>query len=156
MKLLAAIVLCIAVFIGAGVSGLSFYLWPTWLGDHPLNVTPAMLRQLTDLKREHKFGPDPARFYPGATDEVQRAAAQLAADQAIQALIDDLPKRPRRAVVLANFKQTLASFVTVESEERDELLHYLGRAMAICGVESSAELFNVWRYGFPYGWLLPG
>lgn len=156
MKLLAAIVLSIAVLIGAGVSGLSFYLWPTWFGDHHIHVTPAMLQQLTDLKREHKFGPNLAHLYPGAPDEVQRAAAQLAADRAIQALIDELPARPRRAVVLANFKHTLASFRTVESEERDELLHYLGRAMAICGVESSAELFNVWRYGFPYGWLLPG
>jgi hypothetical protein len=46
-----------------------------------------------------------------------------------------------------------AIFDTAESEERDQVLVYLSKIMEICGVHSSAELFNVWRYGFPYGWL---
>ncbi|WP_373925124.1 DUF4844 domain-containing protein [Duganella sp. sic0402] len=32
-------------------------------------------------------------------------------------------------------------------------MRYFGRMLDICGVENSGELFNVWRYGFPYGWL---
>ena len=51
-------------------------------------------------------------------------------------------------------KTTLANVDTSESEERDQVLVYLSKVMEICGVESSAELFNVWRYGFPYGWLI--
>jgi hypothetical protein len=50
-------------------------------------------------------------------------------------------------------KATLANFDTPESEERDQLLVYLTKVMRICGVDSSDELFNVWRYGFPYGWF---
>jgi hypothetical protein len=50
-------------------------------------------------------------------------------------------------------KVTLAKFDTPESEERDHVLAYLTKVMEICGVHSSAELFNVWRYGFPYGWF---
>jgi len=153
MKYLAMIVILVAAIVAAGVSGLSFYLWPTFLGDHRLNVTPAMLARLDELKREHKFGPDAASFYPGARNEAQRAAAQLAADNAIQALIDDLPAHPRRAVVLGHVKRALAGFTTIESEERDRMLFYLERALDICGIEGSSQLFNVWRYGFPYGWF---
>jgi hypothetical protein len=47
----------------------------------------------------------------------------------------------------------LAKFDTPESEERDQVLAYLTKVMEICGVRGSAELFNVWRYGFPYGWF---
>jgi hypothetical protein len=79
--------------------------------------------------------------------------AQAAVDSAIQSLIAELPVRPRRSTVLGTLKTTLANFGTTESEERDQILVYLTRVMQICGVESSAELFNVWRYGFPYGWL---
>lgn len=154
MKYLAMILIAIAALIAAGVTGLSFYLWPTSLGDHRVNVTPAMLERLADLKRERKFGPDDATFYPGALNEAERVAAQLVADSAIQALIDDLPAHPQRAVVLGHMKRALAGFATTESEERDRMLFYLGRALDMCGIESSSELFNVWRYGFPYGWFL--
>jgi hypothetical protein len=51
-------------------------------------------------------------------------------------------------------KATLADVDTSESEERDQILAYLDKVMTICGVESSDQLFNVWRYGFPYGWFL--
>jgi hypothetical protein len=30
----------------------------------------------------------------------------------------------------------------------------LSRVMTIVGVADSGELLNVWRYGFPYGWLI--
>ena len=46
------------------------------------------------------------------------------------------------------------NFNTAESEERDQILVYFNKVMRICGVQNSGELFNVWRYGFPYGWFL--
>jgi len=153
MKLLAILLAIVAGIVWAGVSGATFHVWPTGWGDHQLNVTPAMLEQLSVLKREHKFGPDPI-FYPGAPDEAQRVLAQRATDEAIQAVIDDLPVHPSRAAVLGHLKLALARFPTAESEERDRLLFYLGRVLDVCGIDSSGELFNVWRYGFPYGWFL--
>jgi hypothetical protein len=153
MKLLAIFIAVIAGIVWAGVSGAAFTVWPTGLGDHRLKVTPAMLAQLTALKHERKYEPD-SIFYSGALNEAQRALAQRATDQAIEAVIDDLPVHPSRAAVLGHLKLALASFPIAESEERDRLLFYLGRVLDVCGIDSSGELFNVWRYGFPYGWFL--
>lgn len=151
--MLAAVVVFVTSVVVAGIFGLTFLVWPTWLHDKPLSITPAVIERLRDLQAEHKFGPDIAAFYPGAPSEEQRAAAQAAVDSTIQTLITELPARPKRSTVLRTMKETLAHFDTSESEERDQILLYLTKVMDICGVESSGELFNVWRYGFPYGWL---
>ena len=107
----------------------------------------------TWLETESKFGPDAATFYPGAVNETQRLAAQTTVDSMIQSLITELPTRPQRSTVLRPMKLALAKFDSAESEERDQVLVYFSSVLQICGVESSTELFNVWRYGFPYGWL---
>ncbi|MYN44718.1 DUF4844 domain-containing protein [Pseudoduganella sp. FT93W] len=137
----------------AGMYGLTFYVWPTGFNDEKLNVTPELIQRLRSLQSEHKFGPDARTLYPGAANEAQRAAAQAAVDSAIQSLIVELPMRPQRSTVLRALKATLAGFDTSESEEREQILVYLTQVMQICGVESFSELFNVWRYGFPYGWF---
>ncbi|SFL58427.1 DUF4844 domain-containing protein [Rugamonas rubra] len=154
LKILASIAIVFAVIVFAGLSGLSFYVWPTGFNDHKLSVTPDVIQRLRTLQSEHKFGPDGLTFYPGAVNERQRLMAQAAVDSTIQSLIAELPKRPQRSTVLRTMKTTLANFNTTESEERDQVLEYLSKVMEICGVESSAELFNVWRYGFPYGWII--
>lgn len=89
----------------AGLSGLSFHVWPAGFNDHKLSATP------------------------------------------------ELSEHPQRSTVLRAMKAILVNFGTPESEERDQLLMYLTKVMQICGVDSSDELFNVWRYGFPYGWF---
>jgi hypothetical protein len=111
------------------------------------------MQRLRSFQLEHKFGPDASTFYPGVASEEQRAVAQASVDSTIQSLITELPIRPQRSTVLRALKATLANFDTSESEERDQILKYLTRVMDICGVDSSSELFNVWRYGFPYGWF---
>lgn len=153
IKILSSIVIVGAVAVFAGLSGLSFYVWPTGFNDYRLNVTRVVVQRLRDLEAERKFGPDPVTFYPGAMDEDQRRTAQAAVDSTIRFLIAELPRHPQRSTVLKAMKITLATVDTAESEERDQILRYLGKVMDICGVESSAELFNVWRYGFPYGWF---
>lgn len=154
IKIFGALLVLVFVLVFAGISGVTFYLWPTYLSDQRLNVTSQMLQQLADVKQERKFLLDKQTFYPGAPNEVLRAEAQLAVDTAILSLINDLPGNPQRSFVLQTFKMTLANFKTPESEERDQLLHYLSRVMEICGVTSSFELMNVWCYGFPYGWFV--
>jgi hypothetical protein len=154
IKILASAVAFVVAVIVAGTSGLSFYVWPTGFNDQQLAITPAVIDRLRSLQSEHKFGPDAAAFYPGAASEAQRAVAQASVDATIQTLIAELPARPQRSTVLRAMKVTLADVDTSESEERDQILLYLDKVMAICGVESSDQLFNVWRYGFPYGWFL--
>ncbi len=152
-KLLASILMMFVLILTAGLSGLSFRAWPTGFNDYKLTVTPEVLQRLRSLQSGRKFGPDSGTFYPGAMDEADRLKAQQAVDSTIQALITELPENPRRSTVLGAMKTTLTKFDTPESEDRDQVLVYLTKIMEICGVDSSAELFNVWRYGFPYGWF---
>ncbi len=134
LKVFSALGLAIAALLLAGIFGLYFSIWPTGLNDHSLAVTPRVLERLNDLKRERKFEADPA-------------------DAVIDSLISQLPSDPRKAVVLRTFKTALASYTTPEAEDRDQFVVYLEAIMQIVGVRESNQLFNVWRYGFPYGWL---
>ena len=152
-KALSSIVIVFGLILIAGLSSFSFQAWPTGFNDYKLSVTPAVLHRLHSLQSERKFGPDSQTFYPGALNEGDRLKAQEAVDSAIEVLIKELPEHPRRSTVLRAMKTTLSKFDTPESEERDQILVYLTRVMEICGINSSGELFNVWRYGFPYGWL---
>lgn len=152
-KVLVSIVIAFVLILIAGLSGLSFYVWPTGFNDYKLTVTSEVLQRLRNLQTERKFGPDNVTFYPGAVNEGDRLRAQEAVDSTIRFLIAELPEQPHRSTVLRAMKTTLANFDTAESEERDQVLVYLTKVMQICGVHSSAELFNVWRYGFPYGWF---
>jgi hypothetical protein len=152
-KAFAGIVIVFVLILIAGLSGFSFQVWPTGFNDYKLTVTPEVLQHLRSLQSERKFGPDSVTFYPGAVTESERVKAQEAVDSTIQVLIAELPQHPQRSTVLRAMKATLANFDTSESEERDQVLAYLTRVMEICDVDSSAELFNVWRYGFPYGWF---
>lgn len=152
-KALASIVIVFVLILIAGLSGFSFRVWPTGFNDYKLTVTPEVLQRLRSLQSERKFGPNSVTFYPGAVNEAERLRAQEAVDSTIQVLIKELPEHPQRSTVLRSMKATLAKFDTLESEERDQVLAYLTKVMEICGVHSSAELFNVWRYGFPYGWF---
>jgi hypothetical protein len=154
LKMVLAVAAAIALFVVAGVSGLTFYFWPTSIGDYEVNITSSTLVQLAALRNEHKFEVDKKSFYFGAPNEQARAGAQAAVDAVIDSLAYELPRSPRRSVVLKIFKSALARFGTPESEERDQFLVYLQRIMVIVGVKNSGELFNVWRYGFPYGWVL--
>jgi hypothetical protein len=57
---------------------------------------------------------------------------------------------------LATFKHYLYGFERFDTEEQEQVLRYFSRILSILGVKGSNELFNVWRYGFPYGWVLKG
>lgn len=153
LKIAAVLAGFVLLVFVAGVSGFTFYVWPTFLGDKVLDISPVVLSQLNSLKVERKFEFDKSSLYFGAPNELARASAQAAVDSVIVSLMQELPRSPQRAVVLGVFKEALAEFKTLESEERDQFLVYLERIMSIVGVKDSGELFNVWRYGFPYGWV---
>lgn len=153
VKIFVALIVIAALVLAIGLSGSSFFLWPTSFTDQPLKITPEVLAKLQKLKEERKFSEDKKTFYPGAPSEAIRTSAQASVDAIIQSLVTELPANPRRSVVLGTFKRALAGLELHDSEERDQVLIYLERIMSIVGVTNSCELLNVWRYGFPYGWF---
>jgi hypothetical protein len=108
---------------------------------------------LKELQNERKFAEDFPDHYSGAPNEVVRVTAQLAVDTLLRDLTTELPRIPRRSFVLGKMKAALAAFQPTDSEERDQLLRYFERILSATGIENSAELLNVWRYGFPLGWI---
>ncbi|MTW11767.1 DUF4844 domain-containing protein [Pseudoduganella eburnea] len=153
LKIIFAFVGVIALVVAVGVTGLSFYLWPTSVGDGAIAVTPQTMEALTRLRGERKFVADQSNLYFGAPNETVRLSAQRSVDVLLDSLVSELPKNPKRSMVLAKFKAAMESFSVSESEERDQFLVYLQRIMRVLGMPSSGELMNVWRYGFPYGWF---
>lgn len=149
---LALAAVMVLIFI-AGVTGLLFFVWPTSLKDRALIITPTSLAALNDLQWERKFVEDFPNHYPGAPNEAVRVVAQASVDALVRDLTNELPRNPRRSLVLGKMKMTLASFQPTDSEERDQLLRYCERVLQATGIENSGELLNVWRYGFPYGWI---
>lgn len=153
LKLIFAFVSVMTLVIAVGVTGLSFYLWPTSLGDGAITVTPQTLVELTRLREERKFVVDQSNLYFGAPNEAVRLSAQRSVDVLLDSLVLELPKNPKRSMVLAKFKTAMETFSVSESEERNQFLVYLQRIMKVLNMQSSGELMNVWRYGFPYGWF---
>ncbi|MBV8634152.1 MAG: DUF4844 domain-containing protein [Burkholderiaceae bacterium] len=154
LKFFAAGVFLVGVAIAAGVSGATFYFWPTFLADEAVVVSPKTIEALASLRAERKFLVDQSSFYFGAPNEAIRSSAQRSVDDLLDVLLVELPKHPQRSMVLAKFKDAMASFSLAESEEKDQFLVYLQRIMKVLGMPGSGELLNVWRYGFPYGWFI--
>jgi hypothetical protein len=151
---LLAIAFAVTIVIVSFLTGISFRLWPTWVSDYHLEITPEVLEKLRTLRLEKKFLSDQGRFYPGAPDEADRAEAQAIIDAMISRLILDLSSNPQRSTVLRAFKSMLPAFDRMDSEEREQAGWYCERIMQITGVSSSGELLNVWRYRFPVGWFI--
>ena len=137
----------------AGITGMMFFFWPTTFVDHSLGVTQRELSELSVLQQEKKFLENLPNHYPGAPNEAIRMNAQRSVDVLIQTLVVKLPSHPHRSFVLGTMKTALASFRNHDTEEQEQMLLYCERILAILGIKGSGELFNVWRYGFPYGWL---
>ena len=121
-----------------------------------MTVSVQQLGQLQELRDEPKFVEDLSIFYPGAETELGRIEAEVKVNALLDTLILELRSHASKAYVLSRFKLLLATCRNFDSEDRDRLLRYLEQVMTIVGIETSNELFNVWRYGLPYGWLPTG
>ena len=153
LKVVLTLAGVLGVLFVAGITGVMFFFWPTSFGDHSLHVTPQVLTELRLLQQEKKFQEDLPNHYPGAPNEAIRSNAQASIDSLIQKLIAELPSHPLRSFVLGAAKSTLASFANQDTEEQEQMLRYCERILVILEINNSGELFNVWRYGFPYRWL---
>ncbi len=153
LKVIVSIFLLFVFLILIGVSGALFYIWPTGFPDKELDLTAEINIELSNLLDEPKFKENMKYFYPGAINEASRVIMEEQLNILLNNLIIGLQKNPRKSFVLNNFKATLRQVSEYDSEDRDMFLIYLEQIMGILNIKSSNELFNVWRYGLPIGWV---
>ncbi len=153
VKLLISFVLFLVLVIGLGVSGATFYLWPTYLADQKLELSNTTDEEVKQLLHEKKFVASTPDFYFGTPNESVRADAENKVNSVLNEVFATAKKNPSKAAVLFTLKASLNQFDGFDSEERERTLYYFERLLKILKIKGSNELFNVWRYGFPYGWF---
>ncbi len=154
IKAFLGLLLTLIIIISLGVGGAYYYVWPTFFDDRELDM-PAITKQaLISQLEKRKFDPSPTDFYFGAPTENIRNEAEERVNRALKAIIKVAETKPKKSAVLFAMKVSLKSFDDFDSEEKDMVLIYFSETLEIMNIDSSNELFNVWRYGFPYGWVL--
>ena len=153
MKIAIAIISVLAFLVLAGLYGWLFQVWPTSWPDSELKVSSVQIEQLKQLRSEAKFQEDSKTHYPGAANEASRVSLEASVNQTIDLIIPVIKQSPKKSSILGIFKLVLSNLSLLDSEDKDQLLNYFSRILQMLGVQSSNELFNVWRYGFPYGWF---
>ena len=154
VKIIGGLILVVILFFVAGVTGLLFWLWPTFWPNEQISINSSEVEQLRALRAAPKFYADDAIFYPGAVNVERRLLAERSVNRLIDSLVNDPAKYSKKSDVLALFKLTLAQFPTDVTEDMERLGGYLGQILETLQIQSSNELLNVRRYGFPYGWWL--
>lgn len=158
MKLIIKILLIpIATFsllIALGISGFYYAIWPTQFNDQKIVLNLDKRNQLAQLLLEPKFHEDKKNFYFFPPNESVRKVAESRVNTIIREMIQAAERSPTKSSVLVSLKTSLSNLDDLDSEEKDRALIYIEESIKILGVENSNELLNVWRYGFPYGWLL--
>lgn len=148
MKFFLVILVVFITFIGLGVSGILFVLWPTSIPDQKLNVSDYEINALSDLRQQIKFKEDLVHPYPGATNEVESLKLETLVNFVLDDLVSNLKQNPKKSYVLSLFKKALKIAIHYDSEDRDMILIYFMQIMDILKIQSSNELLNVWRYGW--------
>jgi hypothetical protein len=152
-KTVVILITIITLISVSGFTGVTFALWPTFWPTHKLSVSPQAMEFLKGMRIRSKFAPDTEAGYPGAPKEDIRLDADARLNALLDTLLTDLPQHQEKAFVMAQFKKSLKQFEKFDSDEKDRLLLYLEDIMDEVGTQDSGELLNVWRYGFPYGWV---
>lgn len=85
--------------------------------------------------------------------ESNRLQAESQLNGLVDRLRDNLPSKPSKKYVLAEFSATMAEFEGIDTEDREQLLRYLEEIMDIVAIDSSDGLLNRWLYGSILGRL---
>jgi hypothetical protein len=149
VKILLLIVLAFATLIFLGVNGFYFKVWPTFLNDKDLNISAERISGVKKLLEESKFHLDKENLYFFPLPEEKRIVAQNITNNLINDMLVTAEKTSKKSDVLFYLKNNLHRLDTIDSEEQDRALIYLEKTLSIIGIESSNQLLNVWRYGFP-------
>jgi hypothetical protein len=153
IKITVGLLLVVVVTFGASVTGVLFKVWPTFWPDEALVVTASELNQLKAFRAAPKFYEEVSPHYPGSVNQQRRVLAEAQVNSLLDSLLVGLGPQPHKSFVLRQFKIAMMRFPTDDSEDMEQFCRYLEAVMNILRISSSNELLNVWRYGFPFGWL---
>ena len=153
-KLLGCVFAVVALIAIAGFTGILFKMWPSFWPDGPANSGNIQIEQLKNLRDAPKFGS--MNGIPGARNEAVRLEQEAQVNQTLDLLIEKAAAHPKKSYILGVMKNALSDAQAFDSEEKDQLLEYFTQVLQILEIDSSNELFDVWRYGFPYGWVTQG
>jgi hypothetical protein len=115
--------------------------------DQKLEVSTHTISELSELRIREKYKGVVDTIYNGMRPESSRVQAEAQLNGLIDRLRDNLPLKPSKRYVLAEFTVTMAEFRGIDTEDREQLLRYLEEIMDILGIESSDGLLNRWLYG---------
>jgi len=134
-----------AVLAGAAVTAIWRRLIP--VPDQKLEISQQTVDKLSELRGRAKYVDIPGTIYNGMRPESSRLLAQEQLNRLIDRLRDGLPSRPSKKLALIEFAKTTAEFEAADTEDREQLLRYLGEIMDILGIASSDGQLNRWMYG---------
>ena len=134
-----------AVLAGAAVAAIWRRLKPA--PDQTLEISEQTIDKLSEFRGRAKYVDVPGTIYNGMRPEGSRLAAQEQLNGLIDRLREGLPFRPSKKFVLAEFARTTAEFEATDTEDREQLLRYLGEIMDILGIASSDGQLSRWLYG---------
>jgi hypothetical protein len=134
-----------AILVGATFAAFWRRLVP--VSDQRLDVSQNTIDKLSELRGRTKYVDMPGTIYNGMRPESSRLTAQEQLNCLIDRLREGLPSRPSKKFVLAQFSKTMAEFEATDTEDREQLLRYLGEIMDILGIASSDGQLSRWLYG---------
>jgi hypothetical protein len=134
-----------AIVAGAAFARLWRRLIPA--SDQKLDVSQHTIGKLSELRSKPKYVDMPGTIYNGMRPESSRLLAQEQLNCLIDRLRDGLPFKPSKKFVLAEFAKTMAEFEATDTEDREQLLRYLGEIMDILGIADSDGQLSRWMCG---------
>ena len=87
-------------------------------------------------------------------NETNRLRNEALVNDLLSELIVSIHTTPTKSHVLAQLEVILSKADDFDSEDQERLASYMEEALRILHIDSSNELLNVWRFGFPYGSFL--
>ena len=134
-----------AIVAGAALARLWRRLIPA--SDQKIDVSQHTIEKLSELRSKPKYVDMPGTIYNGMRPESSRLLAQEQLNCLIDRLREGLPAKPSKKFALTQFAKTMAEFEAADTEDREQLLRYLGEIMDILGIANSDGQLSRWMYG---------
>ncbi|MBR1124651.1 DUF4844 domain-containing protein [Bradyrhizobium lablabi] len=115
--------------------------------DQKLDVSPATISGLTELRGRTKYVEVFGTIYNGMRPEAARLQAEEQLNRLLDRLLDQLPSNPSKKFAMKQFAETLDQFDAIDTEDREQLLRYLKEIMDLLGIADSGGLLARWMYG---------
>jgi hypothetical protein len=115
--------------------------------DQKLQLSPAAIAGLTQLRGRAKYVEVPGIIYSGMRPEAARVQAEEQLNRLLDKLLNELPSNPSKKLVMKQLTETLTQFDAIDTEDREQLLRYLKEIMDFLGITDSDGLLARWMYG---------